>query len=302
MKKRVLSLTLAVLVILTALMALVSCGTDEPDVDFYVELIGSNYDSSTDTTHVNLRVRVDNYTEGRDVSAYKFKLSFYSSSGRLLNTEECERSGIRIAEGSHERIEWNDYATSDGFYIKGDVANVTVTPISVSFHSDTVSSGSDDTVEDDGYGAKDNVSDSASVWGWITFALGVICVVIAVILIINGFSEDEEGYMMGAAGLSIATLIFFIISGALLGGFGGIGIFWLFLVISWIVWLFTLIFAFVLADGFECVYAGIASLAALASAATVAALTVLGAVWLFWVLFAASIVLGIVSMVGLGEL
>jgi hypothetical protein len=100
----------------------------------------------------------------------------------------------------------------------------------------------------------------------------------------------------------IATLILFIISGALLGGFAGIGIFWLFLVISWIVWLFTLIFAFVLADGFECGYAGIASFAALASAATVAALTVLGAVWLFWVLFAASIVLGFISMVGLGEL
>ncbi len=303
MKKRVLSLTLAVLIILTALAALVSCaGDDTPDVDFYVELIGSSYDSSTDTTHVNLKVRVDNYTEGRDVSAYKFKLSFYSSYGRLLNTEECERSGIRIAEGSYERIEWNDYGTSDGFYVTGDVANVTVTPISVSFHSDTVSSGSDDGSDDDGYGAKDDVSDSASVWGWITFALGVICVVIAVVLICNGFSEDEEGYMMGAAGLSIGTLILFIISGALLGGFAGIGIFWLFLVISWIVWLFTLIFAFVLADGFECGYAGIASFAALASAATVAALTVLGAVWLFWVLFAASIVLGFISMVGLGEL
>ena len=303
MKKRVLSLTLAVLVILTALTVLVSCGTDEPDVNFYVELIGSNYDSSTDTTHVNLKVRVDNYTDGRDLSAYKFKLSFYSSSNRLLNTEECERSGIRIAPGSYERIEWDDYGSSDGFYISGDVAKVTVTPITVSFHSDTSSSGSGSgSGNDNGYGASDDVSGANSVWGWITFALGIICLVIAVVLIFNGFSEDEESFVMGAAGLSIATLILFIISGALLGGFSGIGIYWLFLVITWIVWLFTLIFAFVLADGFECVYAGIAAFAALASAATVAALTVIGAIWLFWVLFAASIVLGIVSMVGLGEL
>ena len=98
MKKRVLCLTLAVLVILTALMALVSCGTDEPDVDFYVELIGSNYDSSTDTTHVNLKVRVDNYTDGRDLSAYKFKLSFYSSSNRLLNTEDQSTAMLGGAE------------------------------------------------------------------------------------------------------------------------------------------------------------------------------------------------------------
>ena len=277
-------------------MLLFSCADNTPDVHFYVEVFELNYDPSMDATHIKPIVMVDNHAEERDISAYKFTLSFYSSADELLDTKECERSGIRIAPGDYDMVEWDDYGSSDGFYISGNVATVTVTPVTVSFHSGATSSGSGD---DGRYGAKDDVSAANKIWGWRTFALGVICAIIAIALVISVISKGEESIITGYAVLLllIATFILFIISGALLGGFDGIGIYWLFFAISWIVWLI----ATLATTGYTMNVAGscaiISIIGSIVAAAAMTALTIFGLVWLFWVLFVVSIVVGCLVLV-----
>ncbi len=304
MKKR--SIAVAALLLLTCMLlsVLVSCAASEPQVSISAEIIGSTYDEISDTTFVRINVRCVNYTDGRDLSRYSFKLRFYSDSGRLLDTKECEKTGVRIGEGESQTVEWKDYQLSEGFVINGNVGRVSAVPVSVSFHTDTASGSSDSGSygeEDEGFGFKTNVSTSRSVWGWILFAVGIIAAVISVILNFNGMAEDEEEFTMGATGVGIAGILLFIISGGLLGGFSSLGLYWLFIVIIGIAAVLAMIFAFILADAFEEGWAALASFSLTACGLAFGALTVLGLVWLFWVFFALGVGLLLFSMPGLGE-
>ncbi len=280
----------AALLLAALVLALVSCTSNKADVSLDVTVLGSKYDIASNQTFIRLEVRCVNNTSRHLLTAYSFKLQFYSDDGRLLDTKNCADSDVKLGAGESVTVEWRDRELDEGFLIDGDVVHVKAVPREIDLEYQPPGSSSAFINSDT------ELSPSRETWGSVVNALGLIITVIAIIAIISAYSNDN-GVSLVALVTSVLSLILSASSGFIYGGFASIDIYWIFVAIlgvSSVAGAICQLRAFSL-DGetvFNC-----GSIAILMAAIAITALTLLAWVPVFWVAFALSVLLSLISII-----
>ncbi len=129
MKKRITALLLLALICAIGMTVLSSCGSDtgvngitlERDDDYSVQ-----YDSTLNKTQVRLSVICYNNESDYVVKDYTFKVCFFDLSGRLIYTaSDYEVTDANVYPG------YNHYSRGLNYSVMGEVARVSVVPVSM---------------------------------------------------------------------------------------------------------------------------------------------------------------------------
>lgn len=202
MKKRIFASLLLVMMLLSSLFCMVSCGDDEiRGITLSVYDSGINYDPESNRSNIQATASVTNQNGDRMVNRFTYKVYCYDAYGNVM----------AVREGSYENTIYPHVTTQlyvNDVSVSGEVSRISIVPASMVLGENAESA----TSEEDG-----PVFTKISTWGfgaWFWVIVAAIFIFSAIGNIIGSITEfydwgdidSEEGWGMLIGGIVSAAI------------------------------------------------------------------------------------------------